>query len=206
MVHMSVQLVKNKPYIIGLTGGIASGKTTASKYFQSKNIPVIDSDSIVKKFWEENMEMVQKAESLFGFPIQTKEDKKRVSQLIFSDKKYRLKLNEIIHPYVFSQIQTQLDKLSDEPIIVVDMPLLFEVGYEKKCDVTCLVHISEEIQIERLTKREDISKEEAIKRIDTQTSLEEKKIKADVIFDNEGDLNYLHFQIDQFLRGLNYEE
>lgn len=206
MVHMSVQLVKNKPYIIGLTGGIASGKTTASKYFQSKNIPVIDSDSIVKKFWEENTEMVQKAESLFGFSIQTKEDKKRVSQLIFSDKKYRLKLNEIIHPYVFSQIQTQLDELSDEPIIVVDMPLLFEVGYEKKCDVTCLVHVSEAIQIERLTKRDDISKEEAIKRIDTQASLEEKKIKADIIFDNEGDLNYLHFQIDQFLRGLNDEK
>lgn len=203
---MSVQNVKNKPLIIGLTGGIASGKTTASLYFQSKNIQVIDSDEAVKKLWEENKEMVQKAEALFGFPIATKADKKKISQLIFSDKKYRLKLNEIIHPYVFNYIKDQVEKLSNERFIVVDMPLLFEVNYEKKCDVTCLVFVSEKIQIERLMKRDDISKEEAIKRIESQSSLVEKKMKADIIFDNEGNLDYLHFQIDQFLKGIHYEE
>ena len=86
---MSVHHVKNKPYIIGLTGGIASGKSTASAYFKSRGIEVIDSDLIVKDLWKENEEMIQKAESLFDFKINTIQDKKKISQLIFTDKKIK---------------------------------------------------------------------------------------------------------------------
>jgi dephospho-CoA kinase len=86
------------------------------------------------------------------------------------------------------------------------MPLLFEVGYEKKCDVTCLVYVSKDIQIERLMKRDGLSKDEAQKRVLAQLDIEEKKVKADVIFDNQTDLNYLHYQIDQFIRGLEDEK
>ena len=203
---MSAHHVKPKPYIIGLTGGIASGKTTASKYFQEKGLTVIDSDQIVKKLWNGNEEMIHKAESLFGFGINTKADKKKLSQAIFNDKKLRLKLNDIVHPYVFHEIQNQIDKHDDTHIFVIDMPLLFEVGYEKKCDVTCLVYVSKDIQIERLMKRDGLSHEEAQKRVQAQLDIEEKKVKADVIFDNQTDLNYLHYQIDQFIRGLEDEK
>src|SRR5690554_2704818 len=136
---MSLHHVKNKPYIIGLTDGIASGKSTASAYFKSKGIEVIDSDLIVKDLWKVNEEMIQKAESLFGFKINTIQDKKKVSQLIFTDKKLRIKLNDIVHPYVFHQIEQMIKTFHDQELIVIDMPLLFEVGYEKKCDITCLV-------------------------------------------------------------------
>ena len=87
-------------------------------------------------------------------------------------------------------------------MIVIDMPLLFEVSYEKKCDFTCLVYVSKHIQLMRLMSRDDMLEKEAKKLISCQLSLEHKKMKADIIFDNEGDLDYLYFQIDQFLRGL----
>jgi len=79
---MSVQAVKTKPILIGLTGGIGSGKTTASNYFQSLGIPVIDSDLIVKRLWKENMEMVQKIEKSFGFPIKNDLDRKKLAKII----------------------------------------------------------------------------------------------------------------------------
>jgi dephospho-CoA kinase len=201
---MSVHHVKNKPYIIGLTGGIASGKSTASAYFKSKGIEVIDSDLIVKDLWKENEEMIQKAESLFGFKINTIQDKKKVSQLIFTDKKLRIKLNDIVHPYVFHQIEQMIKTFNDQELIVIDMPLLFEVGYEKKCDITCLVYVDLKTQVERLAKRDDITEEKALTKIKAQMDLEEKKVKADIILDNQMDLNFLYFQIDQFLRGIKH--
>ena len=201
---MSVHHVKNKPYIIGLTGGIASGKSTASAYFKSRGIEVIDSDLIVKDLWKENEEMIQKAESLFGFKINTIQDKKKVSQLIFTDKKLRIKLNDIVHPYVFHQIEQMIKTFHDQEMIVIDMPLLFEVGYEKKCDITCLVYIDLKTQVERLAKRDDITEEKALTKIKAQMDLEEKKVKADIILDNQMDLNFLYFQIDQFLRGIKH--
>lgn len=203
---MSVQNVKNKPYIVGLTGGIASGKTTASSYFKSLGIKVIDSDEIVRNMWDENNEMILKAKSLFGFSEDEDVDKKKIKSMIFEDKKMRFKLNEIVHPFVFDKINELMIKYKDEKIVVVDMPLLFEVSYEKKCDVTCLVYVSKEVQIMRLMSRDDILEKEAIKRIKSQMSLEDKKLKTDIIFDNEGDLDYLYYQIDQFLRGINYEK
>ena len=203
---MSVQNVKNKPYIVGLTGGIASGKSTAIAYFKSLGIKIIDSDLIVKELWDKQTEMISKAEALFGFPIKNASDKKKIKHSIFEDKKLRVKLNDIVHPYVFKAIEQQLKEYADEKLVVIDMPLLFEVSYEKKCDVTCLVYVSLNVQLERLMSRDDLLEKEARKQIKAQLSLEQKKLKTDVIFDNEGDLDYLHFQIDQFLRGITYEK
>ncbi|MCK9236169.1 MAG: dephospho-CoA kinase [Acholeplasmataceae bacterium] len=203
---MSVPNVKNKPYIIGLTGGIASGKSVAANYFKKSGIVVLDSDLIVQHLWQTNDEMVRKIEALFDFEIKTKQDRKRISQIIFNDRKMRLKLNDIVHPLVFLELEKQLAMHQDQKLIVVDMPLLFEVGYEKKCDVTCLVYTTEEIQIERLMIRDQMSKEDAFLRLKSQMSIEEKKLKVDIIFDNQGDLNYLYYQIDQFLKGFLDEE
>lgn len=199
---MSVQIAKNKPYIVGLTGSIASGKSTAADYFKTKDIPVIDSDEIVRNLWRENTEMILKAESLFGFSIKTDLDKEKIKNQIFDDKRLRLKLNEIIHPYVFKKISELVTTYEDEKMVVIDMPLLFEVAYEKKCDVTCLVYVSKPIQLMRLMSRDDLLEKDAKKLINSQMSLEDKKMKADVIFDNESDLDYLYYQIDQFIRGI----
>lgn len=101
---MSVQIVKHKPYLIGLTGGIASGKTTAANLFKEKGIPVIDSDSIVKMLWQNDLDMVKEIEMTFGYKM-TNEGKKKLAQTIFQDDEKRMMLNRIIHPKVFQSLK-----------------------------------------------------------------------------------------------------
>ena len=115
---MSVPNVKNKPYIIGLTGGIASGKSVAANYFKKSGIVVLDSDAIVQDLWQTNDEMVRKIEVLFDFEIKTKQDRKRISQIIFNDRKMRLKRNDIVHPIVFLELEKQLAMHQDQKLIV----------------------------------------------------------------------------------------
>lgn len=206
MEHMSVQAVKTKPILIGLTGGIGSGKTTASNYFQSLGIPVIDSDLIVKRLWKENMEMVQKIEKSFGFPIENDLDRKKLAKIIFNDQEKREILNEIVHPYVFLEVEREKSFYMDRELIVIDMPLLIEVGYRSKVDFVLVVYVSKETQITRLIQRDDLSIEEVTKRIKAQMPLDEKRAFADVILNNETTICDLYYQIDSFLRGLKDEK
>lgn len=199
---MSVQSVKHKPIIVGLTGGIASGKTTAVNYFKQFKLPVIDCDQIVKELWKTNKEMVHKAESLFEFTIEKEEDFKKIADIIFNQSKKREKLNHIVHPYVFKEIEHQKEKLLNEPLIIIDMPLLIEVKYMHHVDYVCLVYVDLETQIERLMKRDRLHKEDALKRIQSQMPLDQKRTYADYIFDNSNSQNYLYHQMDMFLGGI----
>ncbi len=199
---MSVQSVKHKPIVVGLTGGIASGKTTAVNYFKQFKLPVIDCDQIVKELWKTNKEMVHKAESLFEFTIEKEEDFKKIADVIFNQSKKREKLNHIVHPYVFKEIEHQKEKLLNEPLIIIDMPLLIEVKYMHHVDYVCLVYVDLETQIERLMKRDRLHKEDALKRIQSQMPLDQKRTYADYIFDNSNSQNYLYHQMDMFLGGI----
>ncbi|PKK96659.1 MAG: dephospho-CoA kinase [Tenericutes bacterium HGW-Tenericutes-3] len=199
---MSVQNVKNNPIIIGLTGGIASGKTTASAYFNQLNIPVIDSDLIVKDLWENNQEMITKVESFFGLKIRTFEDRKNLGHLIFHNQEKREVLNQIVHPYVFEKIEELKSKYKNHHMVVIDMPLLIETGYQDLCDYILVVYVNFETQIKRLVQRDQLSREEAITRIHSQLLLEEKIKHADVILDNNHEKEELYKQIDGFLRGI----
>lgn len=203
---MSVQSVKHRPTIVGLTGGIASGKSTASNYFRQKNLPVIDSDQIVKDLWKTHKEMIQKAESFFDIHLRTPQDLKKLSKIIFNDDKKREKLNHIVHPYVFKQIEVEKEKYQDRDMIIIDMPLLIEAKYKTHVDLVCLVYVDLETQIERLMNRDQITREDALKKIHSQMSLEAKKEHADYIFDNKDSVNYLYHQIDLFLGGLKHEK
>jgi len=203
---MSVQAVKTKPILIGLTGGIGSGKTTASNYFQSLGIPVIDSDLIVKRLWKENKEMVLKIEKSFGFPIESDLDRKKLAKIIFSDSKKREVLNQIVHPFVFLEIEKEKSFYTDRELIVIDMPLLIEVDYISKVDYVLVVYVSKDTQITRLIQRDELSIEEATKRIQAQMPLDEKRAFADVVLNNETTICDLYYQIDSFLRGLKDEK
>jgi len=199
---MSVQNVKNDPIIIGLTGGIASGKSTASAYFAKLNIPLIDSDLIVKNLWENNQEMITKVESFFGLSIKTYEDRKNLGHLIFHDQEKREALNQMVHPYVFDKIEKLKKTYQDHQAIVIDMPLLIETGYQELCDYVLVVYVNLETQIKRLMYRDLITKDEALTRIHSQLLLEEKIKHADLILDNNQEREDLYQQIDTFLRGI----
>ena len=202
---MSVQIVKHKPYLIGLTGGIASGKTTASNMFKEEGIKVIDSDHIVKTLWQNDQDMIKEIELSFGYPM-TEEGKKRLASEIFQDDEKRKILNRIIHPRVFSIIEDEKKKLSDEKIIVIDMPLLIEVGYQSEVDTVVLVYVDLMTQLNRLISRDHLSEDSAYLRINSQMSLEEKKDYADLILDNTKEIKYLKEAIKNFLNRVKHEE
>jgi dephospho-CoA kinase len=202
---MSVQPVNTKPHLIGLTGGIASGKTTAAHIFSQLGITVIDSDVIVKDLWKTDRKMVQIIESTFGYTMDV-EGKKRLSQAIFEDKVKRLSLNSIVHPRVFKKIEIEKAKHQHEPILVIDMPLLIEVNYIPRVDQVVLIYVDQRTQIERLMSRDHLSEELAMKRIQSQMSLEEKKAYADVIIDNSTTIDELKTHIIAFLKTIGYEK
>lgn len=202
---MSVQIVKHKPYLIGLTGGIASGKTTAATLFKKEGIHVIDSDLIVKMLWQKDSDMVKEIESTFGY-LMTSEGKKKLAQEIFQDDEKRKMLNRIIHPKVFQTIEDEKKKLENQEIIVIDMPLLIEVGYQREVDKVVLVYVDLKTQLSRLINRDHISEEDAYLRINSQMSLEEKKGYADLVLDNTKDITYLKSAIHNFLSQIKNEK
>ena len=202
---MSVQTANIKPMIIGLTGGIASGKSTATHIFRAHQIPVIDSDQIVHDLWNQNKTMVEQIEHHFGFSM-AMEGRKKLAQLIFDHADLRQALNAIVHPYVFDKIEQEKIRHDLASVILIDMPLLFEVNYQDQCDEVCLVYVDLKTQIERLMKRDNLTSDEAMKRIQSQMSMDHKKELADVIFDNRQTITDLEDQIESYLRGLLNEE
>lgn len=202
---MSVQTVKHKPYLIGLTGGIASGKTTAANLFKEEGILVIDSDHIVKMLWQNDHEMINEIETAFGYPM-TEAGKKKLAQEIFQNDEKRMILNRIIHPKVFSSIEDEKRKLKDEPILVIDMPLLIEVGYQSEVDTVVLVYVDQQTQLNRLMARDHLSEADAYLRINSQMSLEEKKGYAQIVLDNTKEVKYLSDAIKNFLSQIKHEK
>lgn len=189
--------------IIGLTGGIASGKSTASTYILSKGYTVIDSDFIVSNLYQKNQEMLSEIASTFLIDTKDATFKEKLAEIIFNDNNKREALNKIVHKRVYMMIEDELYKHKNEPIIFIDMPLLFEVAYQKKCDQTVLIYTTREIQLKRLIERNKLTKADAKKRINSQMDINDKKMLADVVINNCDSIEKLHQQIDQFLEEIN---
>ncbi len=175
--------------IIGLTGGIATGKSTVSKIFKEAKIPVIDTDVIAKQLLTPRSETFNQIIEYFGEDIITTSgevNRNKLAQLIFNDEEARAMVNAIIHPKVKERVQLEIKHFKDlqEPIIVVDVPLLFETNFHTIMDKTVLVYTQKKVQIERLMARDMIDKAYAIKKIESQMPLREKRKLADYVIDN----------------------
>ncbi|HLS36104.1 MAG TPA: dephospho-CoA kinase [Bacillota bacterium] len=176
---------------IGLTGSIATGKSTISKMFKELNIPVVDADLIAREVVEVGKPAYQKIVETFGKVIlQTNKeiDRKQLGAIIFADEKKRKQLNDIVHPAIREEMLRQKNKhiTNKEKCVVLDIPLLFESKLFHFVDKVLVVYTDEEIQIKRLIARDKLSKEEALKRMNSQISIEEKKKQADAIINNNG--------------------
>lgn len=185
--------------IIGLTGGIASGKTTVSNFFKEKGFLVFDADKIAKDISEQK-EVTEEIILHFGKEIldeNLKIDRKKLKNIIFKDKKKLETLNKIIHPKVYS-FYKDIKKNKKLKKVVFDVPLLFESGIDKLCDRVLLVVANREIKIDRIMKRDNISQELAEKIIDSQMSDEEKIKKADIVIENNEDIEKLLRKIERF--------
>lgn len=176
--------------IIGLTGGLASGKNLVASIFAESGVHIIDADTIAHKLvmpdtpgWEEIIQS-------FGIEILGKNrtlDRNKLAEIAFHNPQKLEQLCDIIHPKVLSEITDQVQNIKaidENALVVVNVPLLIEVGWYEWVDVVVLVTLPYDIQIERLIRRDNLSYEEAEKRISIQMSLKEKEDYADYIIDN----------------------
>ena len=186
--------------ILGLTGGIATGKSTVAKYFKQKGIPIICADEIAREATEDE-EILNQISDFFGKEIivEKRLDRKKLREIVFKDSESVEKLNSITHPYIISRIEEEIKKKIQYPILVVDIPLLFEGNYGFLVEKVLLVTCKKELQIERVKKRDSVSEENAINVIKMQIPLENKEKLADFIIENNGTENELIKKLERFL-------
>lgn len=190
--------------IIGLTGGVASGKSTVAKFFQRVGVKVINADNIYKELSKPGKILYNKIISEFSGDIVGKDyaiDWQVLGAIVFNDENKRKRLNEITHPEIKRAIGMMIDKYRNalEPFVVIEVPLLFESGYDSICDQTIVVMVEPDIQIRRLMNRNNIDKTTALKMINSQMSLAEKRKLSTFVIDNSADLSKTETQFYQIL-------
>ncbi len=193
--------------IIGLTGGIASGKSTIASFFKDEGIPVIETDQIAKTILQPGSDAFNEVVKHFGEEILLSEgiiNRKALGERIFKDEHERDILNQIVHPEVRIITQSKADVLKKEghAIIVIDVPLLFEAGFDQDVDQTLVISVPKDIQIERLMARDGIEKAYALKKINAQMPLKEKRKRADFVIDNRGSILDTKNQFNEVLKAL----
>lgn len=179
--------------IIGLTGGIASGKSTVSNFFKELGVEIVDADLVAKEISEEK-ESVERIKDIFGNDIVDTKGKvirEKLRERVFRDRALLEKLNGIIHPQVIEHFQRKKIENSDSEIMIFDIPLLYETNMDKLCDKVIVVGLEKEKQIERVILRDGSSRELAQKIISNQMSLEDKMRRADIVIMNNGSLEDL---------------
>ena len=190
--------------IVGLTGGISSGKSTVSSYLKQLKIPVIDADEVARKVVEPNSQGAREIRKTFGSDVFEEDgslNRQKLGALIFSNAENRQKLDDLLQPLIKIMILDEIEEYRQkgETMIVLDLPLLFEKHYEKLCEEIIVVYVPRELQLERLIRRNQYTKQEALSRIDSQLSIEEKRKRATVLFDNQGTIQQLYHQVEQWL-------
>ncbi len=199
-------------FIIGLTGGIASGKSTVAKMLVEKGACLIDADRLAREVVEPGRPAWRDIVEWLGDAILLPDrnlDRARLAEIVFNDRSKLEKLNRIVHPRVgerFGALTEEIKKRDPDAVVVYDIPLLIEAGMQKIVDLVLLVYVTPEIQASRLQQRDGISRAAAEARIKAQKPLEEKKELADVIIDNSGAEAETARQVDRFWQNLKKEK
>ncbi|WP_270305933.1 dephospho-CoA kinase [Streptococcus infantarius] len=192
--------------IIGITGGIASGKSTVVAEIRKHGYQVIDADQVVHELQAKGGKLYQALCNWLGTDILQENgelDRKKLGQLIFSSKDMIEKSSRLQNGIIREELARRRDELAKtQKVFFMDIPLLIEHDYMEWFDDIWLVHLDEKTQLERLVMRNHFSKEEAKKRMASQMSTEAKKPYADKLLDNSGDLTELKAQINQLLQEL----
>lgn len=192
--------------IVGLTGGIACGKSTVSRMLAECGAAVVDADRIAREVVRPGMPALDEIREAFGSEVLTPEgelDRKRLGSIVFADPEARRRLEGITHPRIRAEMQRQMAEWNGndpDKLVVADIPLLFESGLDKHYDFEeiIVVYIPRELQIERLTERDGISRADAERRLAAQWPIEEKRSRADVVIDNSGTLAETERQVKAY--------
>ncbi|MED4453252.1 dephospho-CoA kinase [Metabacillus fastidiosus] len=190
--------------IIGLTGGIASGKSTVSNMFKEKNITVVDADQIARDVVEIGKTAYKEIVQHFGKEILNNDEtinRAKLGSIIFQSEEERKILNNIVHPEVRKEMmsQTEIAKENKEEIVVLDIPLLYESNLTHLVHKTLLVYVDENVQVKRLMERNNYTYEEAKMRMEAQLSLEDKLKLADHVINNNGTIGETEEQLNKLI-------
>jgi dephospho-CoA kinase len=181
--HTGVQM------IIGLTGGIATGKSESSKHFKALGTFIIDADAISRELTKKGKPALRELVKIFGTYILNKNgtlNRKRLAGIIFSDAKARLETEKILHAYIISRTNSAIAAKYRKYNIVINAPLLFEVGLDRICDKIVTVWIPYALQEKRLAARDNLSLSQVKERIAAQMPIEQKMKLSDFVIDNSG--------------------
>jgi dephospho-CoA kinase len=182
---------------VGLTGGIGSGKSVVAKKLLDLGAYIIDADKISRAVMRPETDCWKKIVAVFGKEILQSDstiDRKKLASIVYDDPSKRKTLNHIVHPAIKQKIEEELETISTESpdaVVIIEAALLVETGAYREYDMLIVVHAPVELQTERMIKRDGITREEALKRIDAQWPIEKKIEAADYTICNEGSLETL---------------
>jgi len=202
--------------IIGLTGGIGSGKSTVSNYLTEKGYHVLDADQIAREIVLPGSEMLIRLTAAFGDEIINEDgtlNRKKLAAIVFSDPEKKKTLDGLMHTEILELIHERILRYREKAetvaakgdpgkkyrVIFIDAPLLFETGLDKNVSEVWVIDADDETRIKRIMERDGLEREEILSRINSQMPRDEKNRRADVILDNTGDQESLYRQIDMLL-------
>lgn len=208
--HIFARIAKNRKRAeimgktIGLTGSVATGKSTVSNMIQQAGIPLVDADIAARKVVEPGTEGLKEIVAYFGEEILLADgtlDRAKLGEIIFKDKEKREKLNEITHPRVKDYMLEARERFfrAGEELVFFDIPLLFESHLESLVDQIVVVWTTPETELKRLIERNNLTKEDALRRIESQMGIDEKARKADFVIDNNESLEKTQKQVYTFI-------
>ena len=194
-----------KPYIIGITGGIGTGKSQVSRYLTSLGYTVIDADQVAREVVEPGEIGWMKVIDRFGEGVLNPDktlNRRKLGEIIFGDDALRLELNNILHPLIRMRINAYIDRYHNEPFIFIDVPLLFETESRERYDEVVLVYAPDTLALSRILERDRLSLELSTKKISSQMSIEIKRQLADAVFYNIGTVEELKEEVNVYLKNI----
>jgi len=194
--------------VIGLTGGIGSGKSTVSQFLKELGAVIIDADKAGHETFKPNTEAWREVVAAFGREVllpNNEVDRSKLGEIVFNDAEAMTRLNRIMHPRIYQTVQSRLEKLRQQgvAVVVLEAAILIEADWTPLVDEVWVTVTPESMVLERLEKQRGLEKEQTLSRIRSQMSAEERTKHADVVINNDGNLEAVKAKVRELWAGLN---
>lgn len=195
-------------FVLGITGGIATGKSSVVQHFIDLGFPVVDADIIARHLLDQNEQAYNEVVKVFGSEILQENgeiNRQALGTLVFNHPDKLKQLDELMAPFLQESILAAIKQASqNQKLVIVDVPLMYEKGYDEWMDQVAVAYCTPNQQLKRLMQRNQLTEKEAKQRIDSQLPIEMKKLLAEVVFDNSNDLTQTIQQVDTWLSNRKY--
>ncbi|BFQ95861.1 dephospho-CoA kinase [Enterococcus cecorum] len=195
-------------FVLGITGGIATGKSSVVQHFIDLGFPVVDADIIARHLLDQNEQAYNEVVKVFGSEILQENgeiNRQALGALVFNHPDKLKQLDELMAPFLQESILAAIKQASqNQKLVIVDVPLMYEKGYDEWMDQVAVVYCTPNQQLKRLMQRNQLTEKEAKQRMDSQLPIEMKKLLAEVVFDNSNDLTQTLEQVNTWLSNRKY--